>query len=79
MIIIITYLVGLGGLTHIVAGSTVMFYAVATHMLSWSGYLTGFLIPVFLGNVLGGLALVAALAHGQVIGGKETPHDSAKK
>jgi formate/nitrite transporter FocA (FNT family) len=79
VIVIVTYLVGLGGLTHIVAGSTVMFYGVATHMLSWSGYFTRFLVPVFIGNVTGGVSLVAALAHGQVIGGKEPTRDAVKK
>jgi formate-nitrite transporter family protein len=70
VIIILTYLVGLGGLTHVVAGSTVMFFAVATGMLSWSGYLLHFLIPVLIGNIIGGVSLVAAFAHGQVVGGK---------
>jgi formate/nitrite transporter FocA (FNT family) len=70
VIIILTYVVGLGGLTHVVAGSTVMFFAVATGMLSWSGYLLHFLIPVLIGNIIGGVSLVAAFAHGQVVGGK---------
>jgi formate/nitrite transporter FocA (FNT family) len=70
VIIILTYLVGLGGLTHIVAGSTVMFFAVSTGMLSWSGYILHFLIPVLIGNIIGGVSLVAAFAHGQVVGGK---------
>ena len=30
-----------------------------------------FFIPTLLGNVIGGLALVAALGHAQVVGGKE--------
>jgi formate/nitrite transporter FocA (FNT family) len=71
VIIIITYLVGIGGLTHVVAGSTVMFFAVATGMDSWSGYALHFLAPVLIGNIIGGLSLVAALAHGQVVGGRE--------
>ncbi len=79
VIIIITYLVGLGELTHIVAGSTVMFYAVAMHMLSWPAYFSGFLVPVFIGNVLGGVSLVAAFAHGQVVGGKENRTEPSKK
>ena len=70
VVIILTYLVGLGGLTHVVAGSTVMFFAVATGMLSWSGYFSHFLIPVLIGNIIGGVSLVAAFAHGQVVGGK---------
>jgi formate-nitrite transporter family protein len=71
VIIILTYLVGLGGLTHIVAGSTVMFFAVANGMESWSRYVSHFLVPVLIGNIIGGVSLVAAFAHGQVVGGKE--------
>jgi formate-nitrite transporter family protein len=70
IIIIITYLVGLGGFNHIVAGSTTMFYLVVTHALSWHFYIFGFFLPTLLGNILGGVSLVAALGHAQVVGGK---------
>ena len=71
VIIIITYLVGLGGLNHIIAGSTTMLYLVVTHSISWSTYFTSFFFPTILGNILGGTSLVAALGHAQVVGGKE--------
>jgi formate/nitrite transporter FocA (FNT family) len=29
------------------------------------------LVPVLIGNIIGGVSLVAAFAHGQVVGGKE--------
>jgi formate/nitrite transporter FocA (FNT family) len=34
-------------------------------------YTTQFFIPTLLGNVIGGIALVAALGHAQVVGGKD--------
>ncbi len=71
IVIIITYLVGLGGLNHIIAGSTTMFYLVVTHSISWSTYFVHFFLPTILGNILGGVSLVAALGHAQVVGGKE--------
>jgi formate-nitrite transporter family protein len=71
IIIILTYLVGLGGFNHIIAGSTTMFYLVVTGSLSWASYLTGFFLPTLLGNIVGGVSLVAALGHAQVVGGKE--------
>ncbi len=71
VIIIITYLVGLGGLNHIIAGSTTMLYLVVTHSISWGTYFTSFFFPTLLGNILGGTSLVAALGHAQVVGGKE--------
>jgi len=70
IIIIITYLVGIGGFNHVIAGSTTMFFLVATRSLSWSSYLAHFLVPTLLGNVIGGVSLVAAIGHAQVVGGK---------
>ena len=71
VIIIITYLVGLGGLNHIIAGSTTMLYLVVTHSISWGTYFVSFFFPTLLGNILGGVSLVAALGHAQVVGGKD--------
>jgi formate-nitrite transporter family protein len=71
IIIIITYLIGLGGFNHIIAGSTTVFFLVATGSISIGTYFVQFFLPVVLGNVIGGLALVAALGHAQVVGGKE--------
>jgi formate/nitrite transporter FocA (FNT family) len=71
VIILITYLIGLGGFNHIIAGSTTMFYLVVTHAISWGTYFVQFFFPALLGNVFGGMALVAALGHAQVVAGKE--------
>jgi formate-nitrite transporter family protein len=71
IIIIITYLIGIAGFNHIIAGSTTMFYLIVTGSISWGTYLVQFFFPTLLGNVIGGLALVAALGHAQVVGGKE--------
>ena len=71
VIILVTYLIGLGGFNHIVAGSTTMLYLVVTHAISWGTYFVQFFVPALLGNVFGGMALVAALGHAQVVAGKE--------
>lgn len=73
IVIIITYLVGLAGLNHIIAGSTTMFYLVVTHTISWTDYAVGFFLPTLLGNIAGGVSMVAALGHAQVVGGKSSP------
>jgi formate/nitrite transporter FocA (FNT family) len=70
IIIIITYLVGLGGFNHIIAGSTTMLYLVVTNTVSLSYYFLHFFFPTLLGNIVGGVSLVAALGHAQVVGGK---------
>jgi formate-nitrite transporter family protein len=70
IIIIVTYLIGLGGFNHIIAGSTTMFYLVVTKATSWVYYGLHFFLPTLLGNIVGGVSLVAALGHAQVVGGK---------
>lgn len=71
IIIIVTYLVGISGFNHIIAGSTTMFFLIVTKSISMGAYVVQFFLPTLLGNVIGGLALVAALGHAQVVGGKE--------
>ncbi len=71
IIIIITYLVGLAGFNHIVAGSTTALFLVVTGSVSFGTYVTQFFVPTLLGNIIGGLSLVAALGHAQVVGGKD--------
>jgi len=69
VIIIITFLVGLGGFAHIIAGSVEIFYAVTTGAASWAHGIGGWLVPTLIGNIVGGLSLVAALNHAQVTAG----------
>ena len=70
VIVGMTYLVGVAGLSHIIAGSTEVAYLVARGAATWGDYLGRFVIPTTLGNTLGGVTLVAALNHAQVVGGK---------
>jgi formate/nitrite transporter FocA (FNT family) len=56
---------------HVIAGSTKMFFLVATGEGSWSYYLGRFLVPTLLGNIIGGVSLVAFPGHAQVVAGKE--------
>ncbi len=63
VVMLFTYIVALGGLPHVVAGSVEAAYAVITHLTSPESYLTSFLLPTLLGNTLGGVTLVALLNH----------------
>jgi formate/nitrite transporter FocA (FNT family) len=42
-------------------------YVVASGGMSWLQYLGGYLLPVFIGNVVGGVSLVAVLNYAQVV------------
>ncbi len=67
IIVTMTYLVSLGQLPHVVAGSTEVLYLVATGALSWGGFFGRFLAPALIGNIIGGVSLVAFFNHAQVI------------
>jgi len=71
IIVIITYLISIAQLSHIVAGSTNVFFLVVSGHLPLSSYFTRFFFPTLFGNIFGGVSLVAALAHAQVVGGKK--------
>jgi formate-nitrite transporter family protein len=71
VIVAMTYLVGVAGLAHIIAGSTEVAYLVARGAATWGDYFGRFVIPTALGNTLGGVTLVAALNHAQVVGGND--------
>jgi len=69
IIVILTYVVGLAGLTHIIAGSVEVLFLVMTGARSWFTYLGGYMVPTLIGNVIGGVSLVSALNHAQVVAG----------
>lgn len=62
-----TYLIGVGGFAHIIAGSVEAFMLVLTGELGTLDMVTRFTLPVLLGNVVGGTALFALLSHAQVM------------
>ena len=70
VVVIVTYLIGLGHLDHCVAGSVEVLYLVARGEVALGAYLVDFLLPAVVGNVLGGVVLVAALNHAQVVADK---------
>jgi formate/nitrite transporter FocA (FNT family) len=66
IIVVITYVVGAAHLSHVVAGSVETLYAVMTGQASFGDYLGRFFVPVLLGNMVGGMSLVAAFTHAEV-------------
>ncbi len=70
VIVAVTWLVGAGQFAHAVAGSVDVLYRVVAGQTGAGEYLVRFLLPVLVGNSLGGVALVAALNHAQVVAGR---------
>jgi hypothetical protein len=67
VIVALTWLVGLGPLPHIVAGSVEVLYLTATGAASYVQVAASYMPPTLIGKILGGMALVAALNHAQVV------------
>ncbi|WP_315761104.1 formate/nitrite transporter family protein [Sphingomonas sp. Y38-1Y] len=66
VVVAITWLVAAGGFAHVVVGSAEawLLWLAGRAGLDWVAF--GFVLPAFLGNVIGGSGLFALIAHGQV-------------
>jgi formate/nitrite transporter FocA (FNT family) len=63
IIMFLTYVVGIGRFSHVIAGSVEGAYAVFRGLAPVGDYFVRFLIPTLLGNVLGGVGMAALLNH----------------
>ncbi|MDQ6828593.1 MAG: formate/nitrite transporter family protein [Gemmatimonadota bacterium] len=70
VIITMTYLVGLGGFAHVIAGSTEVLYAAVRGEVPVGDVVFGHILPTLAGNVAGGITMVAALNHAQATSGE---------
>ncbi|MES1924159.1 formate/nitrite transporter family protein [Salinisphaera sp. T31B1] len=66
VIILVTYLIGLAHFPHIIAGSVAALYAVFTGMHGIGAFFGSFFFPTLLGNMIGGIMLVAVVNYAQV-------------
>ncbi|HEY8310592.1 MAG TPA: formate/nitrite transporter family protein [Gemmatimonadaceae bacterium] len=66
MIVLTTYLIAVTHMAHSIAGSAEVLFLVFTGGAGWSDY-ARFVSITVLGNVIGGVTIVALLNHGQVI------------
>lgn len=66
IIVLMTYLVGIGNLTHIVVGSVEILYLVFAGVIPWYEFFFPFAIPVLLGNIIGGTFIFAMISHAQI-------------
>jgi formate/nitrite transporter FocA (FNT family) len=67
VITLMTWLIAIGGFTHIVAGSMEAYLLVLAGDWGWWQMIPQFMLPVLIGNVVGGTALFALLSYAQVM------------
>ncbi|AJZ88746.1 Inner membrane protein yfdC [Beauveria bassiana D1-5] len=66
VIVLMTWLVALGDLTHIVVGSVEILYLVFNGTLHWSEFFWPFALPTLAGNICGGTFIFALISHAQI-------------
>jgi formate/nitrite transporter FocA (FNT family) len=67
VITLMTWLIAVSGATHIVAGSMEAYLLAFAGDWPWWHVITNFIIPVLIGNVIGGTALFALISYAQVM------------
>lgn len=70
VIVVMTWLVGVAQFSHIVAGAVEVFTLGWAGQKPWTSIVGAYIVPVLIGNILGGVTLAAALNHAQVVAGK---------
>lgn len=67
VITLMTYLIAVGGFTHIVTGSIEAYMLVFAGDWLWWQMIVQFMAPVLIGNIIGGTALFAVISYAQVM------------
>lgn len=66
VIVLTTYLIALGGFTHIIVGSVETLYLLFAGGVSPAGFAFHFALPTLAGNIVGGSCIFALISHAQV-------------
>jgi formate/nitrite transporter FocA (FNT family) len=66
VILMTTYVIAIGGFTHIVVGSVEAMYLVFAGRLDFLDCVTQFALPTLAGNIVGGSLIFALISHAQV-------------
>jgi formate/nitrite transporter FocA (FNT family) len=67
VVVAMTWLIGLGGFSHVVAGAIEVLFLASAGLTSWHTAIGGYILPALIGNILGGVALVAVVNHAQAV------------
>ncbi|RJS92571.1 formate/nitrite transporter family protein [Salinisphaera sp. Q1T1-3] len=66
VIILVTFLIGLAHFPHIIAGSVAALYGVFEGSYTLWAYIGQFFVPTLIGNIIGGVLMVAVINYAQV-------------
>ena len=66
VVILVTFVVGLAPFPHVIAGTVAALFGVFHGPYSFFEFLSEFFVPTLLGNMVGGIMLVAAINYAQV-------------
>lgn len=66
VIVVTTYVIAIGGFTHIIVGSVEAMYLVFDGRLAFVDCVTQFALPTLAGNIVGGSLIFALISHAQV-------------
>nr|WP_179476644.1 formate/nitrite transporter family protein [Rhodanobacter sp. K2T2] len=69
IIVIVTYLIAIGGFTHIIVGTVESLYLVFAGDIRFADYALRFALPTLAGNIVGGSFIFALISHAQVRSG----------
>lgn len=79
VILLMTYLVSIGNLTHIVVGSVEVLYLVFSGAVPWQDFIWPFALPTLAGNIIGGTFIFALISHAQIRNDLSNERKKAKK
>ncbi|TMV57626.1 formate/nitrite transporter family protein, partial [Thioclava sp. BHET1] len=68
LIVLFTWLIGVAGFAHVVAGTTEATLVAFADGQSLSQPITGFILPALIGNLIGGTLLFTVLTYAQIRG-----------
>lgn len=66
VIVLMTWLVGIGAFAHVIVGAIEGLYLVFDRSVDFASFLVGFLLPTLFGNLVGGSLIFALISHAQV-------------
>ncbi len=65
VIVTLTWVIGIGGFSHVVAGAVDALFMASTGAVPWTQAVGSYIVPALTGNILGGVSLVAVVNYAQ--------------